>query len=455
MPEPKPIKTGCLQGGDPQGYGGRDAIRTLIMSTRPEEFGPVAAAYRQTAELLTTTITTLGDGAARLVADGNWGGESARAMLTRMNRLQTYLRALRDRLEDVPPSLEGVAKELTTAKERFEQATKPQTHYAMGSGSTDPAHPTNDPDGAARAFIARLNTAFHTGHSALPDRLPWDAELASPAPYLPPPGEPGTTPARPGTSLSGTLDPTAGTPGTTAGTAPATPTSPGTAPGTATSPGTAPGTATSPGSTTGPGGTALPGTVPQPGTAGFTGTGLASTTPHPSATGSPGSPGSSAMTGSSGLTGTSGLTGMPGAMGATAQPGTTERGRPTDLVRPTDAGRSTDSGFSTDPGFSTDSGRPGDPGPVPYGRDTATAQGPSVRPGSVPVVGGPAAATGPPGGLGGEPGAAGMAGAGGVPFMPMAAGAAADRQGTRRPGAGPADDDFFRPSVDTPPPVVS
>ncbi|MET8866841.1 hypothetical protein ABZW11_28195 [Nonomuraea sp. NPDC004580] len=418
MPEPKPIKTGCLQGGDPQGYGGRDAIRTLIMSTRPEEFGPVAAAYRQTAELLTTTITTLGDGAARLVADGNWGGESARAMLTRMNRLQTYLQALRDRLEDVPPSLEGVARELTTAKERFDQATKPQTHYAMGSGSTDPDHPTNDPDGAARAFIARLNTAFHTAHTALPDRLPWDAELASPAPYLPPPGEPGTTPARPGTSPAGTLDTT---PAATLDTTPA-----ATMDTTLdTMAGTAPWTPTSPGPTTGPGGTGLPGTVAQPGTDGFTGTALAGATPHPGATGSPGSPGSSAMTDSSELTGTSGLTGMSGVTGATAQPGTTERGRPTA------------------------------PGPVPHGRDTTTAQGPSVRPGSVPVVGGPVAAMGPPGGLGGEPGTAGMAGAGGVPFMPMAAGAAADRQSTRHPGTRPADDDFFRPSVDTPPPVVS
>ncbi|MEV4564427.1 hypothetical protein AB0K12_11730 [Nonomuraea sp. NPDC049419] len=434
MPEPKPIKTGCLQGGDPQGYGGRDAIRTLIMSTRPEEFGPVAAAYRQTAELLTTTITTLGDGAARLVADGNWGGESARAMLTRMNRLQTYLQALRDRLEDVPPSLEGVAKELTTAKERFDQATKPQTHYAMGSGSTDPAHPTNDPDGAARAFIARLNTAFHTGHSALPDRLPWDEEPASPAPYLPPPGEPGSTPARPGTSLAGTLNPTAGTPDPTAGTAPGTPTSPG--------------------SMTGPGGTALPGTVPQPGTG-----------PH-------GHPGSSTLTSTSGVT------------AATAQPGMTDAGRPADVGRPAEIGRpSTTRPTGVGPtgvgptgvgptgvgptgvgptgvgptGVLPETVAPAraDPGLVPHGRDTATAQGPSVRPGSVPVVGGRAAAMGPPGGLGGEPGAAGMAGAGGVPFMPMAAGAAPDRQSTRRLGTRPADDDFFRPSVDTPPPVVS
>ncbi|NUT45188.1 MAG: hypothetical protein HOV86_34870, partial [Thermoactinospora sp.] len=104
MPEPKPIKDGCLQGGNAGGYGGREQIRALIMATRPDEFGPVADAYKATSELLGTAIEVLGDSAARLVADGNWGGESARAMLTRMNRLQVYLQALRGGVDDVPPS---------------------------------------------------------------------------------------------------------------------------------------------------------------------------------------------------------------------------------------------------------------------------------------------------------------------------------------------------------------
>ncbi|TLF47372.1 hypothetical protein FE391_46195, partial [Nonomuraea sp. KC401] len=187
MPEPKPIRNGCLQGGNPAGYGGREEIRRMVMGTRPEEFGPVSDAYRSASELLTTTITTLGDSAARLVADGAWGGESARAMLARMKRLQTYLQALRDGVDTVPPSLETVSRELTSAKERFDQATEQRMYWVEASGmGAGQSMPANDPDADAREFMTKLNGAYHQAYEAMPDRLPWDADLASPAPYMPP-----------------------------------------------------------------------------------------------------------------------------------------------------------------------------------------------------------------------------------------------------------------------------
>ncbi|MFG1696178.1 hypothetical protein [Nonomuraea sp. NPDC049309] len=438
MPEPRPIKNGCLQGGNPHQYGGRDAIRTLIMGTRPEEFEPVAAAYRQTAELLTTTITTLGDSAARLVADGDWGGDSARAMLTRMNRLQTYLQALRDRLQEIPPSLAGVAQELATAKEQFDQATAPRTYYAMGAGSTDPGHPTNDPDEAARAFITRLNGAFHTAHAALPDRLPWDAELARTASSRQPAAGDGgdrgdrgdrgdggygglgenTTPLRLGTELAGT----AGSPQTAQGTVPGTP-----------PPGTPPATG------------AVPGAVPP------------AAAPGPGPAGTPVTATPSGHLGTTYLTGRSDLV-QPLPAGPDGQPGAAENARQPQSARPTAVAppAAVPLTMRTTP-VAQPVAQPID-GPerqIPTGRDTFTAQGPSVRPGSVPVVGGSPSA-GLPAGTGGHgaAGAAGAAGAGGVPFLPMAAGAPLDRQGQRRPGTQRADDDFFRPAADTPPPVV-
>jgi uncharacterized protein YukE len=184
--EPKPIKEGALPEGAPQSYGGRDAIRDLVMRTRPEEFGGVAGAYDRTAQLLDRTIKDLSDYASRLVADDNWGGESARAMLGRMARVQSYLGTLRSQIGDIPPSVQQVGRELASAKERFEQATQEQ-YATVDTGSYISRELSNDPDADAQRFLAELNGRVKDAHGTLPERLPWDAELASSAPYMPAP----------------------------------------------------------------------------------------------------------------------------------------------------------------------------------------------------------------------------------------------------------------------------
>ncbi|MFI7125039.1 hypothetical protein ACIBQ1_05055 [Nonomuraea sp. NPDC050153] len=417
MPEPQPIKDGCLQGGNVNAYGGREEIRRLVMGTRPEEFAPVVDAYKKTSQLLTDTIAALGDSAARLVADGNWGGESARAMLTRMNRLQTYLQSLRNGVDGVPPGLETMSGELASAKERFDKATEQQEYWVeasgMGAGSMQPL---NDPDADARAFMQQLNGAYQRAYTVMPDRLAWDAELASPAPYLPPPVDPvpgpaqggdlpyeSTIPVRSRTDLAGTpghpstpagpLPGQAAVPGAPAGTSP--PTSLATS--LASSPpvgGPVMGAAPGAGQPSPAGNTPPAGLPPSPGTA-----------PTPAGTARP--PGDLG-------------TGRPG----TNRPVTTNRGNPADPYQ----------------------GRPADP-------RTSAAQepaGPSVRPGSVPVVDG----SWPPARspvAGAEPGATAS---GGVPFLPMG-GPADGGQNTRRPIASKSDDDdFFRPAVVHGPPVV-
>ncbi|AQZ65385.1 hypothetical protein BKM31_31545 [[Actinomadura] parvosata subsp. kistnae] len=428
MPEPTPIKNGCLQGGNPNLYGGRDAIKALVMGTRPEEFGHVADGYLATSRLLTTAITTLGDAAARLVADGNWGGESAKAMLTRMNRLQTYLMALRDAVDRVPPSLQTVSQALTSAKERFEQETAPHNYYAMGSGSPD------NGDGRAKEFMTRLNSAFHNAHTALPDRLPWDAQLASPAPYLPPAERPATpvsggdlpyedtVPVRSATQLaqhSGGQATTAPQPYQPAGYQAA--------------PGAQP-----------PGGnlaaSAQPPTVPAP-----AGTGqLSGLTPGQG----PGQGQAGAAPGS--VPGTTPAGGVPGSAAGVAgpyagagQPATA----PPSLTPATPSAR---------PGLKSPAGEPAHNPVVSPFRDPSTASaaqgaGPSVRPGSVPVVDGSWPATRPPA-TGAEPAAPGTAGA---PFLPFGGAAPQEsRPAGRATPARSADDDFFRPVIEAGPPVV-
>ncbi|MEV6036662.1 hypothetical protein AB0L65_36310 [Nonomuraea sp. NPDC052116] len=409
MPQPQPIKHGCLQGGNVNAYGGREEIRRLVMGTGPEEFAPVVDAYKKTSQLLTDTIAALGDSAARLVADGNWGGESARAMLTRMNRLQAYLQSLRNGVDGVPPGLETVGRELASAKERFDKATEQQEYWVeasgMGAGSMEPL---NDPDADARAFMQQLNGVYQRAYTALPDALAWDPELASPAPYLPPPVGPASVPARSGdlpfestvpvrsrTDLAGTpghpltpagpLPGQAAVPGAPAGASP--PTSLANWPGVPPAVG---------GGQPAPAGTAPPGALSPPGMA---------PTPagrDPRTTG----------------TITAGTTRPP------VNPGRPGTNRPADPYQ----------------------GRPADPG-------TSAAQepsGPSVRPGSVPVVDG----SWPPARspvAGAEPGATA---AGGVPFLPMGGPGDGGQNARRSTTAKNADDDFFRPEVVHGPPVV-
>ncbi|MGW3344378.1 hypothetical protein ACWDA3_13780 [Nonomuraea rubra] len=417
MPEPRQIKDGCLQGGNPALYGDRDAIKAQIMATGPEKFGPAVEGYQATARLLTTAITTLGDSAARLVADGNWGGESARAMLTRMNRLQAYLQSLRDAVNLVPPSLETVSQALASAKERFEQETEPRNYYAMGSGSPD------NGDGRAREFMTRLNGAFHNAHTMLPDRLPWDARLASPAPYLPPPEraatpvqggdlpyedtvparsaatrlaqssgyEAATAPAQPGPQVSNPVQqpPTSGTPApaVTAGTGQLSSITPSQAGTSGTTPGNVPGTYPGPG---------RPAARPN------------AFTPVPAA--------------------------RPNALTPVPPPASTTRPAPTGkpIGTPTVP--------ETAPVVS--------PIRDPYTASAAQGPGPSVRPGSVPVVDGswtrPLTAAA-------EPAAPGT---GGMPFMPWGGAAPQDAQSTRHPAAARSADDFFRPEIDPGIPVV-
>ncbi|MER6004740.1 hypothetical protein ABT120_39740 [Nonomuraea angiospora] len=415
MPQPQPIKHGCLQGGNVNAYGGREEIRRLVMGTGPEEFAPVVDAYKKTSQLLTDTIAALGDSAARLVADGNWGGESARAMLTRMNRLQAYLQSLRNGVDGVPPGLETVGGELASAKERFDKATEQQEYWVeasgMGAGSMESL---NDPDADARAFMQQLNGVYQRAYTAMPDALAWDPELASPAPYLPPPVGPASVPAQSGdlpfestvpvrsrTDLAGTpgqpltpagpLPGQAAVPGAPAGASP--PTSLANWPGVPPAVG---GGQPAPAGTVPPAGLLPPpGTVPTP--AGrdprTTGTTPAATTRPPSSQGNPGRPGTN---------------------------------RPVDPYQ----------------------GRPADPG-------TSAAQepgpsGPSVRPGSVPVVDGSWPPTRSPV-AGAEPGATAS---GGMPFLPMGGPGDGGQNARRSTASKDADDDFFRPEVVHGPPVV-
>ncbi|MBF8193184.1 hypothetical protein ITP53_47455 [Nonomuraea sp. K274] len=417
MPEPQPIKDTCLQGGNVNAYGGREEIRRMVMATRPEEFGPVVDAYRATSELLTATITALGESAARLVADGDWGGESARAMLTRMSRLQSYLQSLRGGVNGVPPALETVSRELTTAKERFDQATEQRTYWVeasgMGAGSMEPA---NDPDADARAFMLELNGVYHGAHAGLPERLPWDAELASPAPYLPSP-ERAATPSQGGdlrfedTVPAGLRTDLSGISGYQP--APAGPL-PGSFPG------------SSSGSSLGGAGGTFPPQAPPAGTP-AAGTppptsALAAGHPQPAPSGTPSAPAPSST-----------------------QPG----GHPSGVLPP--------AGAPVGPTQNRRYGGPSTPDD-PY-TSAATAQdqgqprraetGPSVRPGSVPVVDGSWPATGPAAGRA----EAGATAAGGMPFMPMGGGAPQESQ-TRRSVTSRSDDDFFKPDIDCGPPVV-
>ncbi|MFG6192419.1 hypothetical protein [Nonomuraea sp. JJY05] len=421
LSQPQPIKHGCLQGGNVNAYGGREEIRRLVMGTGPEEFAPVVDAYEKTSQLLTDTIAALGDSAARLVADGNWGGESARAMLTRMNRLQAYLQSLRNGVDGVPPGLETVGRELASAKERFDKATEQQEYWVeasgMGAGSMQPL---NDPDADARAFMQQLNGVYQRAYTAMPDALAWDPELASPAPYLPPPVDPvsapaqsadlpfeSTVPARSRTDLAATP----GHPPTPAGPPPGQAAVPGAPAGTpplatslANSPGAPPATG---GAQPGPAGNMPPaGLPPSPGTA-------------PSGPGAP-------TTGSAPA-----RSARPPSRLSTDRPGTN---RPADPYpgRPADPYQ----GRPTDPGTSA--------------AQEARPAGPSVRPGSVPVVDGswpparsPVAGT-----------EAGATASGGVPFVPMG-GPVNDGQNARRSTASKSgDDDFFRPAVVHGPPVV-
>ncbi|MEV4580525.1 hypothetical protein AB0K16_45600 [Nonomuraea jabiensis] len=415
MPQPQPIKHGCLQGGNVNAYGGREEIRRLVMGTGPEEFAPVVDAYRKTSQLLTDTIAALGDSAARLVADGNWGGESARAMLTRMNRLQAYLQSLRNGVDGVPPGLEAVGGELASAKERFDKATEQQEYWVeasgMGAGSMEPL---NDPDADARAFMQQLNGVFQRAYTAMPDALAWDPELASPAPYLPPPVDPASGPAQGGDLPFESTVPVrsrtdlAGTPGD-----PLTPAGP------------LPGQAAVPGA---PAGASPP-------------TSLASWPGVPPAGGPAAGGGQPAPAGN-----------VPPA-GLPPSPGTAPPGPDARATGTTPAGTTRPPGNQGNPG----AGRPGTNRPAdPYqSPGTSTAQeprpsGPSVRPGSVPVVDG----SWPPARspvAGAEPGATA---AGGVPFLPMGGTADGGQNARRSTASKGADDDFFRPAVVHGPPVV-
>jgi hypothetical protein len=418
VPQPKPIKEGCLQGGDPHAYGGREAIRALVMGTRPEEFQTAADSYDTVSELLTTTIATLGDSAARLVADGSWSGESARAMLTRMNRLQAYLQSLRGSLEAIPPGLANVGRELTSAKERFDETTAQRTRqvYAMGTGGEVPV---NDPDEDARQFMVRLNGVFHQAHADLPDRLPWDAELASPAPPLPssertptPVQSRGlpfedTVPARSSTGLAAT-------------------------PGGDTPPSTGNGQ---------PGGAMSETTLVSAQSPGTPGDARPSAMPGlPAATGSPMTPTQAMGTPAMGTP----VTGTP-VTGTPQQPAGNRSGQPTGLSPAPTSG----------PAPPRQGDTPADRvvGREDQFRDVSLVQdtGPSVRPGSVPIVDGSWPETRSPGSGGHAPGAPT---AGGMPFMPMGGMAPIESQAGRRTFTSESGDDLFRPATDGGVPVV-
>ncbi|MER6942885.1 WXG100 family type VII secretion target [Nonomuraea sp. NPDC000554] len=235
MGEPRAIKEGGLTGGEPASYGGYAQIGLLLTPTRPEEFEGVAQTYGAAAEQLGQAFTELKSHASRLVADGDWGGESARAMLGRMARVQAYLETLKGAIDRIPPAVRSAGHDLQRAKDAFAGLEQ-----RYGTARV----PENDVDEAAREVMGALNGKLAQAYGSLPDRLPWDADLASGAPCLPPPVrvEAGTgdslsgletagAPA-PTTSLSGAPG-TPGVPGVPAGpTAPAGPVAPG-VPGTA------------------------------------------------------------------------------------------------------------------------------------------------------------------------------------------------------------------------------
>ncbi|SEF80280.1 hypothetical protein SAMN05444920_101705 [Nonomuraea solani] len=426
MPEPVPIKDSGLPAGDVSSYGDRDRIKQRIEQAKPGEFQPVMDAYGAASTELTEAIGALAGYAANLVADGNWGGESARAMLTRMNRLQTYMRSLRDGLNALPPGLRTVRDALVTAQRDFEGATALRGDWTeAGPGYGQMTY--NDPDQEARTFMAALNPSYHAGHDAMPQRLPWDEVLASPEPYMPPIERP-PAPVRGNdlpygdTSRSGlaeTSGPAAAgsQSGTSTAAAPGSPAQPTPGP----TPGSAPGpTPQTPPPAAPPPVTAAP-PVPAPG-----GTGLLSgTTPGQTGAARPGTP----------------VTTPPG----TAPPGTTDADRPKSPV-PTPAATPTARRDSA-----PTSGQPTG-NPYTTTAQEAASQGPSVRPGSVPVVDGSWPATRSPV-AGAQPGTTGMAG---MPFMPMGGGIPQDGQSAaRRPVTSKSrDDDFFQPDVDHGPPVV-
>ncbi|MBT2230306.1 WXG100 family type VII secretion target [Nonomuraea sp. NEAU-A123] len=441
MGEPKPIKEGALPASAPESYGGRDSIRRLVMSTRPEEFGGVADAYQSAGTLLDQTIKELTTYASRLVADGNWGGESARAMLGRMARVQSYLGTLRSQIGDIPPSVQQAARELATAKETFEQATQEQ-YYTVDTGSYISRELGNDPDADAQRFLAELNGRLADAHGTLPARLPWDADLASSAPYLPAPVVRDSTPVGGGiefpdqestrpvarlASVDRAASPTSVTPPAIASTpaAPLAASVPGTAapPTLGTTPGQVPGLITS---TSGTPLMAQP--TGYPPTTGLTPTGLPPVTAEPRR-----SP-----------TGTRRSDGTP-----SDQP-LSDRTRPD---------RTLSDRTSSDPTRSVlDEGPPGtrptsDQARTPLG-SVPHETGPSVRPGVVPVVDGtwPVTRTASSGGPTGA-----VAGTGGMPFMPMGGGPTGyeGAPAAHRTVAPPPDDSgLFRPAYDPGQPVV-
>lgn len=418
MPGPEPIKDGCLSGGNVDAYGGVAEIRRMVMGTMPEEFGPVAESYKSTSKLLTDTIESLRESAVRLVADGNWGGESARAMLSRMSRLQAYLQALRGEVDRVPPSLERVSRELAVAREAFDKATEQETMYVdagMGGGVV----PVGDPDEDARRFMRTLNGHFQEAYEAMPERLPWDAELASPVPYMPPPERAPSEPQGDRLQFEDTM-PIRQARTDLAGTAGYQP------------PAASPAQAAAP-----PGGSpaAVPLPTPPLGNASLTGVSTAGGPPSGTANGLlPGTPppdiptaGAPTPGGAAPGRGVQPHAGVPPTVATSPPPG--QNRSPSRLAGPA-------------------AGAPHDP----YATSRAAADtGPSVRPGSVPVVDGSWPATRPIAG-GGEPG---PTAAGGAPFMPMGGmapheGQAGGRSKARKGG----DDDFFRPAADGGPPVV-
>ncbi|HUR06205.1 MAG TPA: hypothetical protein VM347_26900 [Nonomuraea sp.] len=451
MGEPKPIKEGALPAGAPESYGGRDSIRRLIMSTRPEEFGGVADAYQSTGTLLDQTIKELTNYASRLVADGNWGGESARAMLGRMARVQSYLGTLRSQIGDIPPSVQQAARELATAKEKFEQATQEQ-YYTVDTGSYISRELGNDPDADAQRFLGELNGRLADAHGTLPARLPWDADLASSAPYPPAPVVRDSTPVGGGiefpdqestrpvarlASVDRAASPIPVTPPATASTPAATPAITPTAPLAASVPGTAtpPSLGTTPGQVPGlitsTGGTpSVAQPTGYPPTTGPTPTGIQPVTAEPRRS-------------------------PPGT--GTRRPNQTPSDRTPSDQTPFD--RTPSDGTSSDPTRSVlDEGPTGarpasDQARTPLG-GVPHETGPSVRPGVVPVVDGtwPATRTAS---SGGPTGAA--AGTGGMPFMPMGGGPTGYEGAptAHRTVAPPPDDSgLFRPAYDPGQPVV-
>ncbi|WP_219470218.1 hypothetical protein [Nonomuraea rhizosphaerae] len=448
MGEPKPIKLGPLPEGAPRTYGGRDAIRDLLAHTRPEEFGGVADTFRASGNLLTQTINDLTKYAERLVADDNWGGESARAMLGRMSQVQAYLSTLRDQITWIGPSINKVGSDLATAKQNFEDATKP-IWEPIDSGSPvnpdiaspGPSKMVNNPDADAQRFMAELNNKIKDAYRSMPEALAWDAALASGAPYMPEPEEHDSTPpddgityddeqpTRPITHLTG--DTSAVPPAAKA--APVT-TLPAGVPAGAPAPG-APVTAT-PVPATGPA-PAVVGTA----TADPARSSLVSMAPTSVGTAPQKVVGELAPTrGGPSATHVGSVPATIGLEPVATEPAHTEARR----LEPTR------SAPDAAPTHSTLDDQPRRNGPDQVRGPIQETGGPSVRPGVVPVVDGSWTAVGRPGTAGGPTGAVtGMGG--GMPFMPMAgAGVAGDYDSAFAPHRAavrqPDDSSLFRPA---------